>query len=475
MGDDSTSAGVEAIDIPGQAATHRLRKQRFVMSQPLSDSPVVAWMEGLFIEPAHFQWMEAGLESRLHAVRSAGLVAPWGIGVIRTWWDGTAIGIELLDAVMPSGIRIVVPSVDRVTTLNVAIDELDEDDLLRIDLAIPRRNAHGVLPEGSIVFDEVKAADALAEHPRPVPIPVVRLGCRLVPAGQAPAGWETMPVARLRRPNAYRDQLELDPDFIPPLIRIGGSGVLVGRFEQLHRRCRQAAIGIADDLKDKRLSGVGTEDVTVEALLRLASLNRCIGTLQPLVGRDEPHPFEIHRTLSAVLAELSFHGADRVVPEAPAYDHLRFAEQFAWFIERIDAMVTTRFQPLYDPVELTTDDGWRWSCPVDERWSRGSTLLLALETGEEDAASVARWLRDAKVYGDQDVAVPQYALNGLRVAPRERELTGLPTGFVFAELDVAGSEEPRRRGLRESSEVVVETPECLLKHRLVFFTERSRS
>lgn len=445
------------------------------MSQPLPDSPPVAWMEGLFIEPAHFQWMEARVESQVHAARTVGLVAPWGVGEIRTWWDGSAIGVELLDVVMPSGVRIVVPSVDRVATLAVTSADLDDDGLARIDLAVPRRNVYGVLPEGSIIFDEITVADALAEHPRPAPMPVMRLGCRLVIEGSAPAGWETMPVARVRRESAYRDELQIDPDFTPPLLRIGASTRLVGRLDQLHRRCRQAAVGIADDLRDTRLAGVGTEDATAEALIRLASLNRCIGALQPWVSRPEPHPFEIHRALCGVLAELSFHAADRVVPEIPVYDHLHFAEQFAWFLERIEAMVTTRFQPLFDPVELITEDGWRWTCPIDERWPRGTTVLLAIETLEDDPAAVDRWLQEAKVYGDEDRAVPQYALNGLRITPRARELTGLPKGFVFATVDVIGSEEARRRGLRESAEIVVETPECLLKRKVVFFTERSRA
>jgi hypothetical protein len=54
-------------------------------------------------------------------------------------------------------------------------------------------------------------------------------------------------------------------------------------------------------------------------------------------------------------------------------------------------------------------------------------------------------------------------------------LTGLPEGFVFVSIDLAGSEEPRRRALRESPEMVVEMPEPLPGRKLVFFTERPRS
>jgi type VI secretion system protein ImpJ len=445
------------------------------MSQPLPDLPIVAWKEGLHLEPPQYQWLEARVESQLREARAAGLVEPWGVRSLRTWWDGAALGVETIDAVLPSGIRIVVPDADRVDSVPVAAGALDEEGFARIDLAVPRRDAFGVWPSESWAFDTVKAADALSDDPRPGPLAVVRLKARLALEGTAPAGWETMPIARVRRTSPYRDDLELDPEFVPPLLRIGASPTLAARFEQIHRRCRQAAVGLADDLRDVRLSGVGREDSTAETLLKLASINRCIGALQPLVGRGEPHPFEIHRCLSGVIAELAFYMPDRVVPEAPAYDHRRFAEQFAWFSERIDAMVTTRFQPLYDPQELETSDGWRWVCAMDERWPRGGVLLLGLEVQDADADDCARWLREAKVYGERDVAVPQYALNGLRVVPRERELTGLPEGFVFVSIDLAGSEEPRRRALRESPEMVVEMPEPLPGRKLVFFTERPRS
>jgi len=433
----------------------------------------IAWSEGLLLGQELFQWNDRRIERQIHDSMATGVVGPWGILSIDAWWDGASVGLSSCEAVMPSGARISAPRDADVAPLRIEAAPVGPDGIVVL-LASSLRDELGSWcdPEGRTTGLRT-CRDASSDLMDEYEIPVVRRRLRLVPADGCPPGWEAIPVLRLRPPDALRPELAIDDSFVPPLLRMGGSSEASRLLKVICVRLRESATSLASDLGDRRLAALGLEGATALAVQKLQGLNRVLGMLEPLLERPEPHPFEVWRAMHAARAELSLFGSTRVVPTVSPYRHERFGEDLCALVDAIDAIVRTGVRRPFEPLPLVPDGGPRWRVGKPPTWIDSARVVLGLRIGEEGPDAARRELMAAKVFGGEDHAVEREALAGLRLVPRESDLTGLPPGHVFAEIDFASSDRHRLDGWSGSPSAVVRLAEPRDTAAPTFFIQRS--
>lgn len=433
----------------------------------------IAWTEGQLLAPELFQWNDIRAERRGHESMAMGKVGPWGVLAVRARWDGTAVGIDSCEAVMPSGARISAPAQDAVAPLNVDRSAAGREGVVVL-LASPMRDGFGCFcdPEGWSIATR-STRDATSGRLDEYEIPLIRRHLRLVPAGGCPPGWEAIPVLRLRAADPFRPELAIDETFVPPLLAMGGSDEAARLLRTLAVRIRESATSLASDLGDRRLAALGLEGTTALAMQKLCGLNRSLGLLEPLVDRPELHPFEIWKAVRLALAELAIFGKDRFAPVGTAYRHDSFGESLRSLSDSIDAIVRTGIRRPFEPLSLASDAGKLWKADRPDSWEDQARVVLGLRVGEAGLDAARRELLASKVFAAEDVAVEREALAGLRLSPRERDLTGLPPGFVFADLDLATSDRERLEAWRRSRSVAVRLAEARPSSTPTFFIQRS--
>ncbi|TVQ33621.1 MAG: hypothetical protein EA376_01835 [Phycisphaeraceae bacterium] len=431
------------------------------MARPLPNLAALAWHSGMLLDPVHFQWVERRQERLLAHARAAGLVAPWGFEHVQPWWDGASLGLESCRAVFPSGVAIAAPETDEVEPLTIGPVTDPGVSHTTIYLTAPRQDQLGRWSDrDALLRVQVEAADFLDDQSHPQEISVIRRRLRLARDGETLAGWDTLPVVRLRRKSNLDDEFEIDPTFIPPLLRVGASEVVVVKLDRLAIRIRDVAASVAGDLAGKRIGGAGMDSVTTFMVQKLQALNRVLGLLSPLEKQNDLHPFNLYVTLSSCLGELAFFGESRVMPDIEPYRHDVFGQQFEELRARFDDLLSAGFEPLFEPMPIALVDGRIWEADLNGWHPDTQGLMLAMPLGELDREAAMRTLRDAKVFGNKDVDVERYALAGLTLRPREHRLTGLPERFVYADVDLRASASERVEALRASPKlcVLLESP-----------------
>lgn len=433
----------------------------------------VAWSEGLLVGPEHLEWNDRRVDRRIHEGMSLGAVGAWGVMSLQAWWDGAAVGLSAIEAVMPSGTRVSAPGDDEVAPLRVDAASCGPDGMV-VMLAAALRDELGTWcdPEGWTTGIR-SCRNSTSERMDEYEVPVVRRRLRLVHAESCPPGWEMVPVLRLRPPDALRPELSIDESFVPPLIRMGGSAEAGRLLRTICSRLREAATSLASDLGDRRLASLGLEGATALAVQKLCGLNRALGTLEPLLDRPEPHPFDVWRALHFAQAELALFGPTRVAPPVESYRHEAFGEDLRGLVDSIDAMVRTGIRRPFEPLPLACEGGPVWRVVKPSSWLDSARVVLGLRVGEDGPDAARRELMSAKVFGGDDHDVDREALAGLRLVSRERDLTGLPPGHVFADVDLASSDGRRLDHWSRSPSAVVRLAKPRDSACPTFFIQRS--
>jgi type VI secretion system protein ImpJ len=213
------------------------------------------------------------------------------------------------------------------------------------------------------------------------------------------SGFETLPVARIKRASADEATPELDDDYIPPLLAIDAWPPLeleivraiydiVGeKIEVLSER----AVG-----RNLNLSSLQPGDL--EDLLLLSALNESYALLHCLAFAQGVHPFVAYCELCALVGKLSIFDPSRRLGDVPAYDHDDLARIFKWVKLRIEQLLGSRQKLYYEQryfvgaergmqVSLEPEwfhSGWEWYVGVNGQNVSESLCRDLLRPGKLD-------------------------------------------------------------------------------------------
>ena len=289
----------------------------------MSDFSRIAWTEGLFLRPQHFQQQERYFDYCRHQQLSMQL--PYGFGISRISIDSQCLkfgqfGLANLQAVLGDGTVVQLPDVEPLPE-PIQIDKNCRDQQVYLCLALDKRRGQNISTAeqkqiSRYSFAEHSVADnSLAEEASEL-LQLAKLRLLFKLESEDRGGFICLPVARIKEVNEQGEVL-LTKKYIPPLLDISADNELKAFVaEALGMLCQRA-----DALADRLGKGQGTAN-SIADFLMLQVLNRYEPLLRHIKGGVLQHPLAFYRLMVSMLGELAtFTSRNKRPPEFPPYQH----------------------------------------------------------------------------------------------------------------------------------------------------------
>ena len=408
----------------------------------MSDKSRVAWREGAFLRPQHFQqhdrFVAAEIDRRVAATRPYA----WGVTELVIDEDLATLGkfgVTRLVGAMPDGTRFAIP----------------EDMAPPPPLDLPADTADGVvyltLPpaqQGAVVFedaenaslatrflvDEVDMADAFSADRTREPIELARPQLRFGVTRDETYGRVCLGLARVRE--LQNKRALFDERFIPPAQDLRASARLKGGLTDILGRAGQRAEELA--LRAVEATDGGAE--TFASFLLLQSLNRWCPVLTHLQSLPDVHPERLFEQLLGMTGELAtLTRADRKPPPLPLYDHEDLQGSFSPVFDLLRAMLSAVFDrsAIQLPLEAA-GTGAYVSTITDHNLYQHSFFYLAVNAAAPLDEIRQRFPGLAKIGAVQKMrGIVEGALPGvpLRHTPTPPSQLRVLPGYIYFELD----------------------------------------
>ena len=297
----------------------------------------VIWMKGTFLSPQHLQAQDRFIEDSLRFRLESLSANPWGFltpASIRRPSRHGVFGLPEASGIFPDGLLFDFPSSDAPPAPKPLLDCFQPDQrTLDVYLAVPHARIPGLnvsmtgigadtryVAEAILVRDE---NSGLAEKP----VQVARKNFRLITEGDSRQECSALRVARVRKTEA--GTLQLDPQFVPPLLDISASDYLRAIARRLVEilAAKSSMLGGLRRQKNLSLADFGAADIANFWLLY--TINSHFPEFQHLFETRRGHPerlFEAMLSLAGCLTTFS----PKIHPrDLPVYEHDDLSRCFA--------------------------------------------------------------------------------------------------------------------------------------------------
>ena len=321
---------------------------------PLRRNPV-AWTEGMFLRPHHFQHHDLYLLEQLH--RHAQTIDPfhWGIASVAINEDALSdhrIEVLRLEAILPDGTIVSFPGAS-----TLASREFDPTaERTTVYLALPRlqTNAPNVQPPDAATSE---ARFGLCESELPdvarggfgEPVEQARPSLRLLLSGEETdlERHDAFRLAEIVATGEMARPFALAPDVCAPLLVLQAWAPLHDRVQEIVSQIAAKARVVA-----ARTSGTGVGDLP--RLWMRYTLARLAPLLRHLLSTGHTRPFELYTVLvEAAGALASFHLDEPA--ELPTYEHEDPARCFLALLDFIEAQLSGAVPTSYAALPMPYD------------------------------------------------------------------------------------------------------------------------
>src|SRR5262245_32913145 len=312
--------------------------------------PAVSWHEGMFLRPQHFQAAERYWHDQLRQSATWDVHYNWGLRSVEIDPDALRnyrFVVRRLQARLRDGTVVRVPHDAALAPLDLQ-GPLDARSPVEVSLAVPaaqlgRANVGGADAEAARyhvdtppdgVFDE-----NTGQNPRPMQFR--RLNVRLLAAGQDPAGYEVLPIARVERSAQAEAVPQLDETYIPPVLGCDGWPILQeGILQQIYHRVAKLVKQRARQVESRHITFDSQSPGDRQIFEGLRVLNEAAAYLGVMAHASGVHPLPAYLELCRLVGRLAVFGADPALPELPAYDHDDLGRCFYTVKRYIDDLLT---------------------------------------------------------------------------------------------------------------------------------------
>lgn len=307
----------------------------------------VAWREGMFLRPQHFQAQDRFIETQLRARVDS--VRPWAWGFTDIVIDEDLatlgkFGVVRASGVMPDGTPFSIPD-DLPPPEPLEVPGDARDAVIHLTLpaqqigAVEFREADSKAVEARFLVDENEVADAFSDDRTTEPVEFGRPNLRFGVTRDQIYGRVTLGVAKVRE--VQNKKLMFDDRFIPPSMSIDAARRLKGGLTDIIGRAEQRAEELA--LRAVEATDGGSE--TFSSFLLLQALNRWVPMLQHLEGLPNIHAERLYESLIGLSGELAtLIRAERKPPPLPRYDHENPQTCFDPVFDLLQSMLAAVFE-----------------------------------------------------------------------------------------------------------------------------------
>ena len=409
----------------------------------MSDRNRVAWREGMFLRPQHFQAQDRFMESFVGARHDWTQPYSWGFSEVEIDTGLAELGqfaIKSAKGIMPDGTPFSIPG-DQPPPQPLAVSAQARDADIYVTLP-PRQSGAIEFAEseaGSLdarfATSETQVSDNFSSDRA---IEAIETGAPNLRFGMTPDETEgrlLLGVARVREVSGKK--LIFDDRFIAPAVDIRASRLrsalsdLIGRSDQM---VGELALRAAESTE-------GGQD-TYRAFLLLQSLNRWRAVLQHLSTMPSIHPERMFENLVAMAGEIStLTRKERRPPELPEYDHENLQGCFDPVIDLLQTLLSGEFDRSVEPLDLEARGPGSYMHVIKNRTLlKQSYIYLAVADKTKSMEDIRKRFPSVCKIGP-NTKMRELVANQLQPGVALRHTTTPPTqlhvlpGYVYFELD----------------------------------------
>lgn len=340
----------------------------------------VAWKEGDFMFPQHFQQairsVEAFTDARIRAL------SPHFWGIKRLEIDAAAVAqmrleIRHLEAVLPDGMTIRIPEHDPAPPAR-GFELPSGQEPLMVYIALPTVRAR--IPDISTDLNRADIRFLELEQPisdayQPENTESVRLALqnlRIVFGGEALEGRVVLPIARIARDAEGIPTLQ--DIFVPPSVSLSACAGLEKRLKELVGVIEARANSLAAKRRESAGAAMSFNAGDIESFWFLHILLTELPVLRQHLALRHGHPIEMYTDLLRLAGGLEIFSKD-ALPPLPPYHHEAPGPCFEAVDKRIRLQVRTPFTLKHEILSLK-QNGAFWSGTLTDRELLTSGLFL---------------------------------------------------------------------------------------------------
>ncbi len=289
----------------------------------MSEFSKVAWSEGMFLRPQHFQQQDRYQHFSQQSRQSQLMPFSWGIydyQLDSQCLKFSQFGLTSLRGILADGTLLELPEIEPLPAA-LTISKGCRDQQVFLCLAVDKANGLNIAEPQSHQITRFQFADqvltdtSLAE-PATETLQLARLRVLLKLESDDRSGFIGIAVARIREVTD-QGEVKLDDKFIPPLLNLQRNQSLKALLSETLGMLNQRAQALSGRIS----KGQGSSS-SIADFLMLQVLNRYEPLLKHWQQLDGSHPLAWYQLLVSMLGELAtFTSKDKRPPDFPAYIH----------------------------------------------------------------------------------------------------------------------------------------------------------
>jgi len=407
----------------------------------MSEYSKVAWSEGMFLRPQHFQQQERHLHYREQS-RQAQLT-PFCWGIYDYQLDSQCLkfsqfGLTKLRGILADGTLLELPDVEPLPA-PLSIARGCRDQQVFLCLAVDKANGVNIAEQQSNQITRFQFADhslmdtSLAEAAIET-LQLARLRVLLKLESDDRSGFIGFAVARIREVTE-QGEVKLDDKFIPPLLNVQRNPSLKALLSETLGMLNQRAQALSARIS----KGQGTSS-SIADFLMLQVLNRYEPLLKHWQQVDGSSPLALYQLLVSMLGELAtFTSKEKRPPEFPAYVHDDLTMVFGYLAVIMNQTLSVVLEQTAQALPLEQAKfGILVSPLTDKTLLEYAQFVLAVSAdlpAEEIRKHLPARLKIGPVEHIRELVnnqLPGIAVSGLPVAPRQ---VPYHAGYHYFQLD----------------------------------------
>ena len=406
----------------------------------------VVWSEGMHLGPHHFQTQSRYFEDSLWFLSATLRQHPWGLISLSLDTDAIRNGnavVRHASGIFPDGLVFDCPDSDPVPP-SVSLKDLfaPTDSEINLFLAVPRRTGRGLdceldgaNPAAARSSSRYRSADrAITDDTSGQDEYMVAFGEKnffLCSQNQLTPATVSFPLAHIFRDG--KGGFAVDPDFIPPSLRLSATPGLLQRLKRLVELLNERVGTVSRGKRREGQFEVGTSSLDVANYWFLHALCSALPGLQQHLDYKHSHPEQLYHDLVRLSGALCTFSLESNPADIPAYSHLELSRVFQELEDHIRRHLEIVVPSNSVTLTFTRTEPYFYAAPVnDERCFRRSRWIFGIRSSLPESELLRLTPQLVKVCSAEGVTkLVQRALPGLDLL----HLT-VPPSQISAEADM---------------------------------------
>lgn len=402
----------------------------------------VAWREGMFLRPQHFQQQDRFNDWNLNLRIEGSHPYPWGITELQIDESMAPLGkfaVSRCSGVLPDGTTFSFPDqMPLPPPIDLPADSRDAIVFLTVPAtqigSVEFAESDSAGADVRFLVDEHEVADSFSGERVREAVEFGRPNLNFGITRDQTYGRVCLGLAKVRE--LQNKKLMFDDRYIPPTLDIRSNPQLKGYLNDIANRSDQRSQELA--LRAVEATDGGAE--TFASFLLLQALNRWGPLLRHLEALPSVHPERLYEQLVSMAGEIAtLARPERRAPPFPAYDHENLQVTFEPVIDLLQTMLA--FDAPRSAIQLPleqSEPGSYISVIRDHALYQYGYFYLAVNTAGNLEQARAMFPNLAKVGAGQNMhAIVHASLPGipLRHTPTPPAQLRVLPGYVYFELD----------------------------------------